>query len=330
MAHDSAERWILAFDASCGTCHKIASAVAQVCEGKLEIRPLADRDVQTWRQHSLGADAPPAPTLMRLRGSDVRAWTGVAMACRLTRRLGAKSAVRVVRSLGELAYTQAPLPGEPAAAKQADRSLLGRSHFLRLGVGAVVAGGLVLTGRLPAFADASTRANSWVKANSGRLPTSYDEVIAYPMEYRKAIFEASTPSVRSRLWVAHLKSFEGQRASFSVGQREVFDRACEIFARESTFAHNLRSAAELPSSLSGLQQAAMDTFGTERAYAIFGTLGPSPEGLVQPAARPNCNCNYGRNWYCSGFANCYLLDCNRSSLGCCAGWVCPCDGMCSQ
>lgn len=38
--------WVLAFDASCGTCRKIPSAVADACVRKREVLPLLHPDVR--------------------------------------------------------------------------------------------------------------------------------------------------------------------------------------------------------------------------------------------------------------------------------------------
>src|SRR5882757_1299577 len=57
------ERWVLAFDASCGTCRQISGVAGEACDGKLEVLPLADANVRQWREQSLGVDAEWAPTL---------------------------------------------------------------------------------------------------------------------------------------------------------------------------------------------------------------------------------------------------------------------------
>jgi hypothetical protein len=50
---NTAAGWLLAFDASCGTCRKISSAVVDVCVRKLEVLPLLHPDVRQWREQSL-------------------------------------------------------------------------------------------------------------------------------------------------------------------------------------------------------------------------------------------------------------------------------------
>jgi predicted DCC family thiol-disulfide oxidoreductase YuxK len=92
-------RWILAFDASCGTCRGISRAVAEACDGKLKLMPLAHPDVRQWREQSLGSQAAWAPTLIRIQVDDVRAWTGPAMVVALVRHLGSRSTMRVLGAL---------------------------------------------------------------------------------------------------------------------------------------------------------------------------------------------------------------------------------------
>jgi len=143
-------RWVLAFDASCGTCREISRLVAHASEGKLEILPLAHTDVRLWRERSLGSQPPWRPTLIRIHGSDVRAWTGAAMGIRLGRRLGIPLTIRLVRLLGQLSRPEHNYSSEQT---NIDQSIMGRAQFLRLGTGAMVAAGLILAGRTPALAD---------------------------------------------------------------------------------------------------------------------------------------------------------------------------------
>jgi hypothetical protein len=93
-------RWVLAFDASCGCCRAISHAVAQASGGALEVLPLSNPDVRRWRERSLGSSAPWTPTLIEVAGTDVTAWTGPSLALRLVGHLGARSSMRVLAALG--------------------------------------------------------------------------------------------------------------------------------------------------------------------------------------------------------------------------------------
>lgn len=155
-------RFVLAFDASCGKCAAMSSAVRESCDGKLEVLPLAHPDVKRWREQSFGATAPWTPTLLRVQGQTVRAFTGTGMVIPLVHWLGPRSTVRVLRTLGSLRLNRPS--GEAADASGIEG--MGRKRFLRLGAGLVVAAGVTLAGRTPALAGES-------RAGSSRLVDFY-------------------------------------------------------------------------------------------------------------------------------------------------------------
>src|SRR5215210_2717168 len=96
-------RLVLAFDAGCVTCSALARRIEERVGGRLELRSLRSPQVQEWRRRAMGEDAPWAPTLIELRGTEeeVRAWTGPAMAVHLSRSLGPVASWRVMQILGE-------------------------------------------------------------------------------------------------------------------------------------------------------------------------------------------------------------------------------------
>jgi hypothetical protein len=164
-------RWILAFDASCGTCREISQVVDVAAEGKLEVLSLSRPDVREWREQAFGADAPWMPTLIRVDAA-VAAWTGVGMSVQLVRSLGLRSSIRVLRALGELKHqTSAAHP-----------TGVGRRRALRIGAAAVVAAGMMIAGQVPSF---GATAEGWVAKNPGKLPHDYDEFSTYSLTYRK-------------------------------------------------------------------------------------------------------------------------------------------------
>lgn len=201
---DSEMRRILAFDSSCGGCRRISDAVARACDGRLEVLPLAHPDVVAWRERAFGPDAPFAPTLLEVGEGTVRGWHGRSMAARMVRSLGVRT-TSVLRALGQLR-------AESGSGVEESAERVTRKRFLRIGAGVAVAGGLVLTGRMPAFA-AEDPARRWAAANRDSLPQTYDGVIAHPMEYRRAIFQQLTPDVRSRLWSEQLTRYQNENSS---------------------------------------------------------------------------------------------------------------------
>ncbi len=99
-----AARWVLAFDASCGTCREVSRAVARACDGRLEVLPLSHDAVREWRAQAVGSSSQWAPTLLRVQDGRVRAWTGRAMGLALVRHLGPRGTMNVLRALGRLRH----------------------------------------------------------------------------------------------------------------------------------------------------------------------------------------------------------------------------------
>lgn len=312
-------RWILTFDATCRTCREISESVARACDGRLEVLPLADADVRRWREHALGPEAAWAPTLLRV-GDGVRAWTGPRIAAPLVRRLGAAATVRVLSALGRLSRRANGRADELPSAGEPSRSVMGRAQFLRLGAGAGVAAGLILTGRTPAFAAKEKQsAQAWVQAHRNDLPQRYAEVIRYPESYRKEIFHASSPKVRSRLWTEHIENYRAKAAHLTPGQRDVIERALRLVRSESTFSGD---GAVRP-RLRDLKRAGIREFGHDEAYALLAVLG---RATPRTALRDDydCECNTTDVW-CGG-GSC-KPSCNEVP-NCGTAWMEPCNGKC--
>ncbi|GAB3419989.1 hypothetical protein GCM10027569_47680 [Flindersiella endophytica] len=316
---------MLAFDASCARCQAVSRAVERASQHRLEVHPLADDDVKRWRAQALGPDAAWAPTLIRVRGGGrARAWTGLAMGARLVRRLGPAATVRLLRALSDLRRTTAAESGRAAGT-------LGRKGFLRLGAGIGMAAGLVLAGNGTAFADELTTARGWVRANADRLPHRYDDVVAHPVAYRRAIFEALPADVRSRLWVEHLRRYGADYPGLSAKQAGVLDRARAVAGRVSMFEPGDRS--EALAQARDVRQAAIDAFGKDEARRILATLGPADRSGVAGGVRPqvaDCECSEQSDWCAPDFncTDCSWNCCDESSWGCGDYYAYPCDGIC--
>lgn len=128
---------VLGFDAGCATCSDLAEQVEEAVGEKLEVRSLHDPRVKHWRRQALGEDAPWAPTLIEVGvGGEVKAWTGLRMGARLSRRLGPAATWRVIRVLGQVGMTSRV--GVPSAATTTVGGL-SRGQFLKSLGGAAVA-----------------------------------------------------------------------------------------------------------------------------------------------------------------------------------------------
>jgi hypothetical protein len=314
--NDTGSRWVLAFDAACGKCRAISAVVSDAGAGKLEMLPLAHPDVQEWRNERFGDRAPWVPTLINASAGRVRVWTGPAMAVPLLRRLGPRSTVRVINALGRLQRAETATTGRT----------IDRKQFLRFGAGAVAAIGLVVAGKTPAFAATEkSDARAWVEANRDRLPETYDAVVGRPMAYRKAIYQASSPQVRSRLWVEQLRRYRAARSDLTKAQVTVLDEALTIASDHTTFDYERSDFSAVISRVDKLSESARTEFGTDAARDVLATLGPA-DNVAQPADEDFCNCAVIDS-YCWGLrhgGNCIVIpvrDCGTLLL-----YVC--DGLC--
>ena len=100
---EAERKLVLGFDAGCHTCLNIAESVQEEVRNKVILENLNSPRMLGWREETLGADAPWAPTLFGIEGDTVL-WglTGWRMAFALSRRLGPIDTWRVMRRLGEL------------------------------------------------------------------------------------------------------------------------------------------------------------------------------------------------------------------------------------
>lgn len=321
----SKSRWVLGFDASCGRCRAIGAAAQKAARGKLEVLPLADLDVRRWREDSLGADAPWAPTLIRLRGDQIQAWTGPAMGLHLLFHLGPVATIRLFKALGELS--------DAVHAGKSSDQLPERRTFIRIGTGLGIAVGIALTGKAPALADNGGKARAWVAANKDRLPATYTSFTRHTMPYRRAIYDELAPNIKSRLWTDHLAQFRRSHPNMSAKQREVLAALEAHVSNEDTFRAPTGSAEKDGGRLGS---EIMDAFGRNEAIALVGTLGPTDpatsateEEVVRAASTlmVDCECSTMSSYcpiWCSGVPSCTV-----SYSGCGFLWQYACNGMCT-
>jgi hypothetical protein len=326
--------WILAFDAGCRSCTDVVDRVRASTDGKLATASLAEPQVREWRQQALGEAAPWAPTLLAVDGDDVRAWTGPALSIRLMRLLGVADSARVVRALNNADIVRHP----------SRRRVLKAVPLLGLGV-------FVVSGGLAAPAMGANRSNGpaakWARANAERLPATYRDFSAYPMAYRRAIFNLLPPATRAELWTEHFKDYRKAHPSLTPAQVAVIDDAAKQ-------APQLITIGKGSEALRALAATAVTAFGAQEARALLGTLGPrenqsatgsavaatppaprkAPDGAATPSVDlwceptgPECNTNCeavtGCNDSCWG-------PCVCSSSGCGDLWLNECNGLCGS
>lgn len=207
---------------------------------------------------------------------------------------------------------------------------IGRKQFLRLGGGLAVAAGLVVTGDTPAFAERARKsAASRATAHKNNLPERYDDVVKYSMPYRKAIYGAQTPKVRSDLWTTHLTRYRGGRPNLTSDQARVLDRVIRFAGDEKMFGAG--PSGTTGRQLHSLQAAATSAFGRGDTGRIFATLGP-PQAGASPATdvhpdTVDCECS-GSSDYCSTKCVQAYPPCNIQFLSCGFLYEYNCDGVC--
>ncbi|MFI0449710.1 bacteriocin fulvocin C-related protein [Actinomadura sp. 6N118] len=317
---DGTERWVLAFDASCGTCRDISHAVGEACAGRLEILPLTHQDVHQWRTHVFGDNPALAPTLLRIRDEarDVRAWASHRMAVPLIRHLGLRTTVRVLTALGRL-RAQA---GQPkVAGAQSPRPGMNRKQFLGLGV--AVAGG-VLLGKTPAFAQESqTSAKAWVTANRDRLPQTYQAFGEYQIHFRREIFRALPAPTRASLWREHIKNYRDTHRSLTGAQDQALKHVERFIAHDSVF-----DLTGPEPDTSDLRKTVTDAFSETEAALLLDDLGPNAKLSNAKSSAADCHCNMTDD-YCEFPYRCKnWTGCAYSERGCGSFWLKPCDGYC--
>ncbi|MGI5212013.1 bacteriocin fulvocin C-related protein [Plantactinospora sp. CA-290183] len=299
--------WLLAFDAGCGSCSDVIDRIGAVVSDRLTVVGLGEERVRTLRRQALGDNPPFAPTLLKVDGDRVRAWTGLGLSMRLARLLGPSRSLAVVRALN-----------------RADVIVHGGRRRFLTAVPAVAFGAFVVSGGLagPAMAAPGRRmtaaeAREWA-AGLRPLPTGYREVTALPMVQRRAVYDRLPPRVRADLWLEHLRRYRLAREQPTATEWALFDRT----ARAVPVIVGA-SAGAATTLLDELREAAVATLGRHEAVAAFGTLGPAE--AASGRIPYTCDCNPDLT-PCSSCGN--SVPCDPTPSGC--GWFYqqPCVGGC--
>ncbi len=148
---------VLGFDSGCATCGDLAERISEKVGDRLEVRSLHHPQVEYWRQHALGINAPWAATLFEVGGArEVRAWTGPRMVVRLALALGPVPTWRLMRTLGEVGSSSAG--ASMALATETDVNGVSRVQFFKsMGGAALAVSGLSSTNVFVSEAHAAQR-----------------------------------------------------------------------------------------------------------------------------------------------------------------------------
>lgn len=96
------QEWFLGFDATCGAGSNYSDFIDQGSDGIVAAVSLHEPMVRDWIEQTSGSTTSLRPTLFRVRGEKIEAWTGHGLFLRLTQVLGPKRAWRLAESVGEM------------------------------------------------------------------------------------------------------------------------------------------------------------------------------------------------------------------------------------
>lgn len=188
------------------------------------------------------------------------------------------------------------------------------------------------------------RAQEWVGAHKEGLPSSADDIGAFPITYQREIFSELPAEAKSRVWRAHLA--HALHLPLSAAQRKLIYEAMAI-ATPELFARHVALGEEF---LRGVEK----EFPAQLRDEIFQRLGPADgsfstlasarvvarEKLIRVGtalAAPWCNCS-------SSSSYCQPLPTSPTRICCCSGrygncipkpycgtlFAFTCDGMCTD
>ena len=272
--------------------------------------------MRAWREKALGANAAWVPTLIRVAGDNIMAWTGITMGLRLVTHLGVRSTVRLLSAFGTLSRNS-DVTSTPT------RSGLSRKGFLKIATGLGAAAGVILASGSSALAGSDPQAepDRWVEANKDKLPTDYASFSEQPIPYRRAIYRRLPVATQQKLWSDHLNQYGRAHPDLTGEQRRVLSQAAAVIA-SAAFA---QPHPQLTTKLDSLSTAAITAFGKAEAGAIFATLGPITADKIAPQGI-QCSCATASD-YCGDPYRCFSANCDHTG-GCGFLWSYTCNGLC--
>lgn len=221
-----------------------------------------------------------------------------------------------------------------------------RVVIVLVAIGMIYAG---VSGTL-AFVDTrpvAVKAHEWALATRDSLPSTLDELSAFPVEYRREAFKRFAPGQQSALVREHLRNFL-RSETLTTQQRELVNRMIQIVSPEAYGNGNAQArkamgeiCTKVSPSFDRRQQALLSTLGPMRASesALIRMARATKAFLSLPHvnAKPtsiatfgSCDCNLGSWCSCVGVGNCGGDEAcaDEGGVGCGCGWLHPCNGSC--
>jgi hypothetical protein len=187
------------------------------------------------------------------------------------------------------------------------------------------------------------RSKDWVAQHVSSLPSTLEQLRAYPAAYRKTILGTMTSDARAALWRQHLEQWSHAPTP---AQREVIARAI-AFITPAVIASPETNRSEAIEIAKAGRQAFGDAVAKEIFEVIGGTesrplgslaalriyIGDSLRNAFTLKASSNfclAHCSSFDNW-CRSPYHCVWIDeqwCDHTEFGCGSFGLFPCDGTC--
>jgi hypothetical protein len=191
---------------------------------------------------------------------------------------------------------------------------------------------------LPMAAQGSSclQLREWIHSDQASLPTTYDELLAYPLAYRPAVFDALSPEVKERLLTTHLQRYIDEHPGLSSDQISAIHEAIELASRPDFFTTRRTDALwdkSVHQPIQDFERMALSRFSREEFKQIFTRLGddtaakwPSGHQVSMAKAAPICTCSTQSDW-CSSGTHCAASTCSLTT-GCGTLFRYTCNGFC--
>lgn len=186
-------------------------------------------------------------------------------------------------------------------------------------------------------------ANAWAEEHADNLPTSFEAITEYPIEYRRAIFSRLTPDQKANVWIKKLRevlnNVDLNRAQHRLLEHviekinpDIFDKNKEKYlivadnTLKNVFGETL--AGNIFSKLSSMQEL-KESQAKSIVYGMSSIT--QTNGGVSASSVADCGCSSSSD-YCGVTVDCSTggaWTCEESDWGCGTLWSYSCDGRCT-
>ncbi len=177
-------------------------------------------------------------------------------------------------------------------------------------------------------------AKEWANAHRGALPDTLSALSAYPMLYRRAIYDALPATRKAALWREQLGAFRAEQR-LTAAQRDVIDTVLRRMVDEAI------AKGTTPPDMRREIQAAFRNSADLEQFTLLGARNPTYKSVsaalvglrlklrsyTAANADTYCSCAVESDW-CSGKYVCMTAECTTTG-GCGTLWSHTCEGFCA-